>query len=157
MERVIVPIVFAALTLIWGGYPRDLDSFSPIELSAAIESFKGVHNEEAVAQEEASPITVWVTAYSSTPEETDETPFVTAYGTEARDGIIASNFLPFGTRVQIPKLFGDRVFVVEDRMHRRKSDFVDIWMATKEAAQEFGIHQTEIVVVDHDELLALAK
>ena len=91
---------------------------------------------------------VWVTAYSSTPEETDSTPFITAKGTEVRDGIIAANFLPFGTRVIIPKLFPDKIFIVEDRMHSRKKNFVDIWMPTKEAAQEFGIYYTEIIVLE---------
>ena len=92
--------------------------------------------------------TVWVTAYSSTPEETDDTPFVTASMTEVRDGIIAANFLPFGTRVIIPDLFGDKVFTVEDRMHRRKTNFVDIWMPTKQDALEFGINRAEVVILN---------
>lgn len=91
---------------------------------------------------------VWVTAYSSTPEETDDTPFTTASGTEVRSGILAANFLPFGTKVQIPKLFGDRLFIVEDRMHRRKENFVDVWMSSKEEARKFGVSKTEIVVLN---------
>ncbi len=91
---------------------------------------------------------VWVTAYSSTPEETDDTPFITASGTEVRSGILAANFLPFGTKVRIPKLFGERVFIVEDRMHRRKENFVDVWMPSKKEAQKFGISKTEIVVLE---------
>ncbi len=91
---------------------------------------------------------VWVTAYSSTPEETDDTPFTTASMTEVRDGIIAANFLPFGTKVMIPELFGDKIFVVEDRMHKRKVDFVDVWMADKNAALEFGISHTDIVILN---------
>ncbi len=90
---------------------------------------------------------VWVTAYSSTPEETDDTPFITASMTKVRDGIIATNFLPFGTKVMIPKLFGKKIFVVEDRMHERKTNFVDVWMPTKEDAIEFGITYAEIVVI----------
>jgi len=64
-----------------------------------------------------------------------------------RDGIVAANFLPFGTEVRIPELFGDKVFVVKDRMHRRKTNFVDIWMPSKQLAKEFGIHQTDIEVL----------
>lgn len=90
---------------------------------------------------------VWVTAYSSTEEETDDTPFITAQGTGVRDGIVAANFLSFGTLLQIPKLFGERIFVVEDRMHRRKINFIDIWMPTKEKAEEFGIYYTDIVIL----------
>ena len=92
-------------------------------------------------------IDIWITAYSSTPEETDDTPFITASGERVRDGIIAANFLPFGTEVRIPELFGDKVFVVKDRMHRRKTNFVDIWMPSKQLAIEFGIHQTDIEVL----------
>lgn len=91
--------------------------------------------------------TVWITAYSSTPEQTDDTPFVTASGTKVRNGVIASNFLEFGTKVQIPEIFGDRMFVVEDRMHPRKSNFVDVWMPSKEDALKFGIYQARIVVL----------
>jgi 3D (Asp-Asp-Asp) domain-containing protein len=92
--------------------------------------------------------TVWVTAYSSTPEETDDTPFITASNATVRDGIIAANFLPFGTKVQIPELFGNKVFVVEDRMHPRKTNNVDVWMPTKEDAIQFGVHKTEIAVLN---------
>ncbi|MBI2623489.1 MAG: 3D domain-containing protein [Candidatus Liptonbacteria bacterium] len=89
-----------------------------------------------------------MTAYSSTPEETDDTPFITAKGTFVRDGIIAANFLPFGTKVQIPSLFGDKIFVVEDRMHRRKTNNVDVWMPTKADALRFGAHRAEIAVLN---------
>lgn len=92
---------------------------------------------------------VWVTAYSSTPEETDSTPFETAMMTNVRDGIVAVNFLPFGTKIKIPKLFGDKIFIVEDRMHERKKNFVDVWMPSKEAAKEFGIVKTNIVIVEY--------
>ena len=91
---------------------------------------------------------VWVTAYTSTPEETDDTPFITANNTEVRDGIIAANFLPFGARIQIPEAFGDKIFTVTDRMHARKQNFVDIWMPDRDEALAFGIRHTEIVLLD---------
>ena len=91
---------------------------------------------------------VWVTAYSSTLEETDDTPFITAAGTKVRDGIVALNFLPFGTKVKIPTVFGDKTLVVEDRMHPRKAGFVDVWMPTKTAAMNFGISRTTLIVLD---------
>jgi 3D (Asp-Asp-Asp) domain-containing protein len=94
------------------------------------------------------PHNVWVTAYSSSPDETDDTPFTTANNTEVHDGVIATNLLPFGTLVKIPDYFGDKVFMVEDRMHRRKTNFVDIWMPSKERAKNFGIHYTEILVLE---------
>lgn len=122
-----------------------------IESSIAWAANAGSPNKEAVKEEAAeigTSYVVWVTAYSSAPEETDDTPFITAQGTPVRDGIIAANFLSFGTKVKIPELFGDRIFIVEDRMHSRKKNFVDIWMPTKQEAKEFGIYQTEIVALD---------
>lgn len=104
-------------------------------------------------------IDVIITAYSSTPEETDDTPFITASGERVRDGIVAANFLPFGTRIQIPEIFGDKVFKVKDRMHKRKKGIVDVWMPTKQDAINFGVYSTHIVVLDFEELpeLALAQ
>lgn len=89
-----------------------------------------------------------VTAYSSTPEETDDTPFITASGTHVRDGIVATNQFPFGTKVLIPQYFGEKVFVVEDRMHRRKKNNLDIWMSSKEKALRFGITTADVVILD---------
>ena len=102
----------------------------------------------AVKKSVSALATVWVTAYSSTPEETDDTPFVTAANTPVRDGIIAANFLPFGTKVRIPSLFGNKIFVVEDRMHPRKKNMIDIWMPTKGDALDFGVHRVEIAVLN---------
>ena len=97
---------------------------------------------------EEDPLKVWVTAYSSSPEETDSTPLITASQTEVRDGVVAANFLPIGTQIMIPEFFGEKVFTVEDRMHRRKKNFVDIWMPSKEDAENFGIARATIVVVN---------
>lgn len=84
-----------------------------------------------------------VTAYSSTPDQTDDTPFITASGKVVEDGIVASNFLAFGTKLRLPELFGDKIFIVEDRMHQRfSSDRLDIWFPDRETAQEFGIKTT---------------
>jgi 3D (Asp-Asp-Asp) domain-containing protein len=92
---------------------------------------------------------VVITAYSSTVEETDDTPFITASGSWVRDGIIANNMLPFGTKIRIPELYGDKVFVVEDRMNWRKSNYhVDIWFPSKSEAKEFGAERTYIEVLE---------
>ncbi|MBI1957074.1 MAG: 3D domain-containing protein, partial [Candidatus Niyogibacteria bacterium] len=61
---------------------------------------------------------------------------------------MAANFLEFGTRVKIPEHFGEQVFVVEDRMARRKTEFVDIWMPTKQDALDFGIHRAKIIILN---------
>jgi len=77
----------------------------------------------------------WITAYSSSRDETDDTPFITASGTFVRNGIIACpRYLPFGTYVMI----NDKVYICEDRLHERFSDYFDIWMPSKDAAIKFG-------------------
>jgi len=93
-------------------------------------------------------IMVMVTAYSSTPEETDDTPFITASNTVVRNGIVANNGLPFGTRVRLPEIFGDRLLEVEDRMHWRKADNqVDVWLPSKEEAVHFGVQYATMEIV----------
>ncbi len=93
-------------------------------------------------------IEVVLTAYSSTFDQTDDSPFVTASNTRVRDGIVAANFLPFGTKIKIPDLFGDKIFVVEDRMHRRFNDRVDIWFSDRWSARQFGLQKAEIIVLE---------
>lgn len=89
-----------------------------------------------------------ITAYSSTPDQTDGNPFITANGTHVRDGIIAANFLPFGTKVRFPTLYGDKIFVVEDRMNSRYSYHADIWMQTRQEAKNFGAQIAPIEIVN---------
>lgn len=93
-------------------------------------------------------INLWITAYSSSPDETDDDPFITASGSLTRDGVAATNILPFGTKIQIPSLFGNKIFTIEDRMHQRKTNFIDIWMESKEKALQFGIHYAEVIILE---------
>lgn len=96
------------------------------------------------------PETHWViaTAYSSTVDQTDSTPFITASGTHVRDGIIAANFLRFGTIIKIPELYGNKTFIVEDRMNRRYGyGRIDIWFSERWVAKEFGAQRIKIEVV----------
>lgn len=93
--------------------------------------------------------TVSLTAYSSTVFQCDGDPFTTASGTRVKDGTVAANFLPFGTTIQIPDIFGNKVFVVEDRMARRFSNTVDIWMSNYQSAIQFGkVRSAKIVILD---------
>lgn len=79
-----------------------------------------------------------VTAYSSTVDQTDSTPFITANGSHVYDGTIAANFLPFGTKVKFPEYSGDKIYTVEDRMNKRYNYKIDIWFTTRQDALEFG-------------------
>jgi 3D (Asp-Asp-Asp) domain-containing protein len=94
-------------------------------------------------------VRVIVTAYSSSPLETDSTPFVTAAGTEVKDGIVANNLLPFGTRVRMPELYGDKIFVVEDRMNWKKGKYhVDVWFSSRQDAINFGSRKTYLEILE---------
>lgn len=95
---------------------------------------------------------VIVTGYSSTPCQTWGDPFITASGSWVEDGIIANNLLPFGTKVRFPELYGNKIFVVKDRMHSRKKDYnMDIWFSSTQAALNFGINKTYVEVIEEIE------
>jgi 3D (Asp-Asp-Asp) domain-containing protein len=96
----------------------------------------------------ATTMNVIVTAYSSDPAQTDDTPFITASGNRVRDGIVATNLLPLGTKIKIPDVYGDRVFTVDDRMHPRKTVHVDIWFPSYWQAKNFGVKRTHIEVLE---------
>jgi len=95
---------------------------------------------------------VTMTAYNSEVEQCDGDPCTTANGFNVcKHGIedtVAANFLPLGTKIKIPALFGDRIFVVRDRTARKYSDRVDVWMVHKKDALQFGKRQAQIVVVE---------
>ena len=89
-----------------------------------------------------------ITAYSSTPGQTDDSPFITASNKDVRDGIIANNYFPFGTQLRIPELYGDKIFVVEDRMSWKKGNYhFDIWFSDYGQALAFGAERTHIEIL----------
>lgn len=93
-----------------------------------------------------------MTAYNSEPGQTDDSPCITANGfnvcEHGVEDTIAANFLKFGTKVMIPELFGDRVFIVRDRMNKRYTDRVDIWMKSYDDAIKFGLKTATIQVIE---------
>ncbi|MGB9743285.1 MAG: hypothetical protein ACPLW9_01030 [Minisyncoccales bacterium] len=92
---------------------------------------------------------VIVTAYSSTPWETWDDPYTTAAGTKVRNGIVANNYLPFGARIRLPELYGDKIFIVEDRLNPRKGYYhVDIWFPSYWQAKQFGVKKTYIEILE---------
>ena len=91
---------------------------------------------------------VLVTAYSSTPDQTDSTPFITANGAYVYDGVVAANFLPFGTKVKFPEIYGEKVFTVEDRMADYNGHKMDIWMPDRQSALQFGVRKLAYEIVE---------
>jgi len=91
--------------------------------------------------------TVTATAYNSMESQCDSTPWITASGTRCREGVIASNFLPFGTKVMIDG-FPNQIFIVEDRMNRRYKYRIDIWMRQYNDAIRFGRRKIKYHVIE---------
>lgn len=110
------------------------------------ECLVGINNPKTAAKT-PKRLKVFITAYTSRTEETDDTPHITASGTKTRPGIVASNFLPFGTIIKIPSIFGPRKFVIEDRMHHRYQKTIDVWFESVEEAFQFGRKVAEIEII----------
>lgn len=86
-----------------------------------------------------------MSAYTSDPNETDDTPNITASGTRTRDGVIACpREYEFGTEVEI---HGER-YTCEDRMNARYDNHFDIWMKTKEEAYKWGRRVVEVTIIN---------
>jgi 3D (Asp-Asp-Asp) domain-containing protein len=92
-----------------------------------------------------------ITAYNSDVAQCDSTPCITANGFNVcQHGIedtVAANFLPMGTQIRIPALFGNRIFVVRDRMAKRHQARVDVWMKEYHDAKQFGVRTATIEIV----------
>lgn len=95
---------------------------------------------------------VTVTAYSPRPEETDDTPYRTASNRPVRSGIVAvSRDLfdagwVFGKQVYI-KNHG--VFTIDDLMHPRKKNQIDIFMHETDRALRFGRKQLDAYLLEN--------
>jgi len=90
---------------------------------------------------------VTATAYTSSSGECDRDPYTTASGAKTADGVIAANGFPFGTRVRLPDYFGDKVFIVLDRMGRGGKNRVDIWMQSRHQALEWGVQRVRMEIL----------
>jgi|APSaa5957512535_1039671.scaffolds.fasta_scaffold189716_1 3D (Asp-Asp-Asp) domain-containing protein len=96
-------------------------------------------------------IPVTITAYSSTVDQCDDDPFITASNKRVERGVIAlsRNLLkkfdaeaPFDWGHEIYIIIdGDSLgpFIVEDAMNKRYKDYVDIWHPTREEANNWGV------------------
>ncbi|MEW6585819.1 MAG: hypothetical protein AB1442_09460 [Nitrospirota bacterium] len=75
------------------------------------------------------------TAYTAEVAQTDSSPTTTASNVTVREGIIANNCLPFGTRIRVH----GKVYEVQDRMDDRHGcDNFDIYMTDYSRAVSFG-------------------
>lgn len=120
----------------------------------------------------ANPVlTVRATGYNSLAAQTDASPNITATGTSTRFGVLAvsrdllAHDLPYGSLVRLRDLGGfhdgrgtgrfqsvldgQDIFVVEDTMHARKRNQVDVWFGDRATALHWGVRQVEVQVIRH--------
>lgn len=107
------------------------------------------HAQEAHLASSGVPRAIYqgvVTAYSSSVDETDSTPFITASNQRVRHGIVANNCLPFGTKVKISGQEG--VYEVQDRMNSRYGcTHFDMWKPSKWEARQYGKRYVRVEVL----------
>jgi len=89
----------------------------------------------AETEESVSEMSGIFTAYNATVSQTDSSPTITASNKKVKDGIVANNCLPFGTKIRV----NDRVFEIQDRMNKRYGcKNFDIYMHEYDDAVTFG-------------------
>lgn len=109
------------------------------------------------------------TGYNSLVDQTDSTPFITATGARTRFGIVAVSRdllgvdLPYGSLVRLTDLgsyYSGRgagafqtmldaqgLFIVEDTMHARKAQQLDVWFADYATAVNWGVRRVGVELV----------
>lgn len=118
------------------------------ELSRALSVLDDVFG-HAVKPAELKSVQVTITAYSSTIDQCDSTPYIAANNEPVRVGVLAVSpdmqkefGIRFGQRVLIP---GYGLFEVCDVMNPRWKRRVDIWESDRNAARLFGKRQGTMI------------
>lgn len=133
---------------IFGGDSFLANSFLPS--SADKRGFMQMIEVDQRGSQKSKPLTLkaFITAYSSSADETkEENQVITASGRYVHFGVAAANFLPLGSRIRLPEIFGGQIFIIEDRMNKRYNDRIDIWMPSKGEALDFGVKMSEIEIL----------
>lgn len=132
---------------------REIEREAPLYCGHGIAMPAGIFKPESVFR-----LSITVTGYSSTPDQTDDSPFTTAMNTTVHPGVLALSrdllreFTPgapfcFG---DIVELEGLGVFSVEDTMNPRYTKRADIWFQSREAATRWGnrtLHLSQLTPV----------
>ena len=122
-------------------------------LDAAYRAFTDpivIRNEPARAMEiiieQKEIVSATISAYTSSEDETDASPWINASGGRPGHGSVACPArLEFGQRI----LIASKEYVCDDRMAKRYRDvnFFDIWVETKAEAFEFGRQEIEVEIL----------
>ncbi len=86
-------------------------------------------------------IRVTATAYSSSPDETDSTPNVGAFGPVGPGTVAVSRDLLRYVRPHQRVKVNGRSYIVRDTMHQRWRRRVDLWKPSKQQAIQYGVRE----------------
>ena len=87
-----------------------------------------------------------ITAYNAVPEQTDDTPCISASGLDVcntNKKICASNEFPFGTLL----LIENEVWEVQDRTNSRYSYRIDLLVSDYDDAMQWGNRTLEVIII----------
>lgn len=129
-----------------------------LDLNAALQKRKN-NREKRIARlphaEDVGPkvletYTANVTYYASTPGQTDGSPYNGASGARVHWGMVAANCFPFGTKLRIPDVYGDKIFTVLDRHSTRYGckGLVDVWTDYSPGQNPRTVHSARIEVIE---------
>lgn len=165
--------VVAAAVITAFGTPRPTDQGEPL----AVQPEVAVRDAPVGMADTPEPhgatanltLEVRATGYNSLSSQTDATPHVTATGTRTRFGVLAASRdllgsdVPYGSLVRLrdlgtfhegrdPGRFqalldSQGIFVVEDTMHRRKTDQIDLWFSDYASAVNWGVRRVRVDVI----------
>ena len=90
-----------------------------------------------------------ITSYNAVTKECDSSPDFGAYGRVAVAGNptgfwCACNWLPKGTKIKIPKLTGEIVWTVKDKMNKRVGHRIDLLFPL---GKTIGLRKAEVLKV----------
>jgi len=92
-----------------------------------------------------------ITVYQAVKEQCDSTPDIGAGGIVAKNGVplgnyFANNGMKFGTKIVIPSLSGDKIWICKDRMNRRYGgDRIDLLIGLKDKI--YGQRTAEVYII----------
>ena len=124
--------------------------------SACIPDWKVVDELVGIKQDLVYPVKV--TGYSSTFDQCDADPFITASNKHVRAGIIAlSRDLLRRYNPDAPFHWGDRIYlegfgelIVEDSMNARYTQRADIWFPDRKSASRWGVRNLKLYAMPPD-------
>lgn len=144
----------AVAAIIAQGSTKAADEPKPaqgIESHADAESLPQDQPERQTEVKKAEGTTRLVTAYNNVREQTDDTPCISADGTDicqryrAGEKICAANWVPIGTRLRVQG-YGD--CTVADRMAPKNGEKVDVYLGQDvAAARAWGARRIEVLII----------